>query len=72
MNTLTVTIKRSKNVHAWSNLYIGQNIQVIKTDELGYEKGYKVIFADNSDILKTPAKIWIAGILHFEDATVVN
>lgn len=69
MENLRVIIKRSKNVHAWSNQFIGESIKVEKTDELGFENGYKVVFADNAITIPVSNR-WITGIIYFEDCKI--
>lgn len=71
MENLLVTIKKSKNVHAWSNQFVGEKIQVIANAGVDYnDKGYKVEFGNcrNAKVM-TLANRYLTGILHFEDAT---
>lgn len=68
MEKLTVVIRKSKNVHAWSNAYIGQYIEV-ETGHFGYDRGYKVVFENNSHI--EVSHNMIAGIIFECDCHVV-
>jgi len=69
METIRVKIKKSKNVHAWSNNSVGQIITVIKNGGFGYEDGYKVDFKENPNIRYVDQ--WLTGILKFEDAEII-
>jgi hypothetical protein len=71
METLKVTIKKSKNHAAWSNQFIGETIVVESNAGLSFEGGYKVVF-ENNENLKSVSHRYLTGIIHFEDCTIVN
>ena len=67
MTTLKIEIKKSKNVHAWSNNHIGTIL--IATIAKDTKRKYEVDFALN----KLPYDCsdgWVSGYVNFEDAKV--
>lgn len=61
----TIRITKSKNVHAWSNNYVGQKMIAHKIEWEG-KFIYVVVCSENKDIKFNPS--WVTLTVNVEDA----